>query len=363
MNDPVTCACIPFDAKNPYQRALGAALAKLGVRVEGRAWSWRLLTQARGTDIVHIHWTSGPANARGWKFALGFPALALQFAVLRMQGRRIAWTVHNLESHEKRNRLRERLVSLLIGHMAHGVIVHGESAKGLVSRRFGIPARKITVIPHGNYIGWYPNSVGRSEARRRLELGETERVLLFLGNIRPYKGVTELIQVFRRVAAPNSVLVLAGRPLNDDVQNEVQRLAGDDGRVRYFPGFVDDSEVQAYMNAADAVVFPYREVLTSGAVVLAMSFAKACIAPRLGCIPDVLDARGAFLYDADSPEGLSSAVREALDAGERLVEMGRHNREKAEEWSWDRIAAATMEVYRPARADSAGELRHQARHV
>ena len=79
------------------------------------------------------------------------------------------------------------------------------------------------------------------------------------------------------------------------------------------------------MNACDVVVFPYRDTLTSGAVVLAMSFARACIAPRRGCLAALLDRAGGFLYDPDR----SRWPRQRLAAGHRsrdqLPEMGRHN--------------------------------------
>jgi len=58
------------------------------------------------------------------------------------------------------------------------------------------------------------------------------------------------------------------------------------------------------MNACDVVVFPYQEILTSGAVILAMSFGRACVAPRLGCIQDVLDDKGAFIYEPSNKAGL-----------------------------------------------------------
>ncbi|WP_242482112.1 glycosyltransferase, partial [Trichormus variabilis] len=59
--------------------------------------------------------------------------------------------------------------------------------------------------------------------------------------------------------------------------------------IKFIPGFVPSEKLQIYLNACDVVVFPYRDILTSGAVMLAMSFGRACIAPRKGCIAEVLD--------------------------------------------------------------------------
>lgn len=79
-----------------------------------------------------------------------------------------------------------------------------------------------------------------------------------------------------------------------------------------------------------------------------MSFGRACIAPSLGCIPDVLDDRGAFLYDPSLPDGLRKALEKAILNRARLKKMGEHNRKRAEEWGWDRIARETTIIYAEA---------------
>ena len=92
------------------------------------------------------------------------------------------------------------------------------------------------------------------------------------------------------------------------------------------------------MNAADVVVFPYRDVLTSGALLLAMSFGKACIAPRIGCMGDVLETSGGFLYDLSDENGLPDALARALQENNRLAAMGQRNLCQAEKWNWDHRA-------------------------
>jgi len=337
---------LPFDPLNPYQRALLTALSELGVRVEACKFKWFLLPLTSGMDVVHIHWTYNAVRTPLWKFICCYPVLATQFAWLRLIGRRIVWTVHNLENHEKKQRIRDRLISLLVGHMASNVVVHGKSARILVSKRFGIPQRKIAVIPHGNYIGLYPNEIKRSEARRALGLKDSQRVLLFFGQIRAYKGVEELIEVFKSLDTDDTILIIAGRPINHNIEQRIRLMVNSDSHFQFHPGFVKEDQVQVFMNASDAVVFPYKDILTSGAVLLAMSFSKACIAPKIGCITDVLNERGSFLYEASNSEGLTLALKSALEAGSRLSEMGRYNRVRAEQWSWNKVAAATFDLYR-----------------
>jgi glycosyltransferase involved in cell wall biosynthesis len=346
MNRPeLRVVHVPFDARNPYQPALAEALRPLGVSVQGQILRWHLFRQARGADVLHVHWTFALAKAPRWKFALRYPALAAQLLAIRLTGRRIVWTMHNVENHERHNRVRDWLASALIGHCANRVIVHGQSAARAAFRRFAIRPGKVSVIPQGNYIGMYSDTVSRADARRKLNLPERTPVLLFFGNIRPYKGVEELIDAFRRIDA-DAALVIAGRPSPGGIEGRVRDLARLDPRLRFYPGFVDDDQVQVFMNAADVAVFPYRDITTSAAVMLAMSFAKACLAPRLGALTEMLDEGGAFLYDNNRSCALESALRQALSAGGRLEAMGRRNRARAEQWSWSHIASATAAVYR-----------------
>lgn len=342
---------VPFDERNPYQRALAAHLRVLGVHVTSRnsleAVIPRIVRSAESPNLIHLHWLPRfYPDLRGGRRLLKF---WLRLLLLRLLGRRVVWTVHNLYAHEGVCRWMERWLARRVIASAARVIVHSETARRLVVEEFGCQDReKIVVVPHGNYVGCYPNTISGEDARARLRLDPQSVVVLFLGNIRPYKGVSELIEAYQQLASSSSSLVIAGRPPNQSVVSELERKILNNQRIQLRPEFIPDEEVQHYLNASDVVVFPYQDILTSGAVILAMSFGRACIAPALGCIPDVLDERGAFLYDPRQPDGLRAAMEQAIQDRARLKAMGAHNRERAEEWGWDRIARETVAVYAAA---------------
>lgn len=346
---PAMSICmVPYCLDNPYQRELAAHLREMGSTVTARDHINGLTRDLRAgrirLDVVHLHWL------RTFTFrpvvVLRFLAFILRLAMLRRSGCGIVWTVHNLYGHEARHPWMERAIASLVARCASRLIVHSPSAAALVAKEFGITdGGKIAIIPHGNYVGCYPNEITREQARDRLGLDHHSVVLLFLGKIRRYKGVPELISTFQELDAANAELLIAGSPLNPEVENDV-RSAVTSPHVHLHPHFIPDEDIQVYMKAADAVVLPYQDVLTSGAVVLAMSFGKACIAAKIGCIPDMLDDNGAILYQPDRPAGLRNALTEALAVPARLAEMGQHNANRALEWGWDRIARETAEVYR-----------------
>jgi glycosyltransferase involved in cell wall biosynthesis len=99
------------------------------------------------------------------------------------------------------------------------------------------------------------------------------------------------------------------------------------------------------MNAADVVVLPYRDIFTSGAALLAMSFGKAIVAPRIGCMAELLRSEGAYLYDKDDPRGLTKAISQATREQQRLPMMGLYNLQQAQALNWTEMARCTAAGY------------------
>ena len=175
------------------------------------------------------------------------------------------------------------------------------------------PAPRIAVIPHGHYIDAYPNTVARADARRTLQLPAPSTVYLFLGLIRPYKGLEELLPAFGSLPDPDARLLVAGRPRPADYAARLAAQAAGDGRLYWHPRFVPSDQVQLWMNAADVVALPYRQITTSGAAMLAWSFGKPVIAPALPAFVEPMAAAPflGLLYDPADPRALAEALRQA----------------------------------------------------
>ncbi len=336
---------IPFLAENPYQSMLCSALSKLDINVTGASSVRKVpLFGKHSPDAIHLHWL--PRFQCGLKESIKLHAFYLRLFLLKFLGKKIVWTAHNLYSHEAEAIHRERALTRGVLAAATGVVVHSPAAISLVRDEFSVrQPEKIVSIPHGNYMTCYRNDIQRAQARQQLELDEDSTVFLFLGNIRPYKGVNELVNAFGNIPGTDVRLLIAGKAFNDEDMRTLEQRVKKDPRIVMHAGFIEDDALQVYFNAADVAVYSYRNILTSGAVVLGMSFAKACIAPNIGCIPDYLDTDGAFLYDSGDPSGLTNAMAQTRANKARLPDMGLHNFKKAEAWNWDLIATRTAEMY------------------
>jgi beta-1,4-mannosyltransferase len=340
--------------ENPYQNQLIDNLQKLKITIERpENYSFFLsdISQSK-PNIVHFHWLDPFFLIRSnnkFKSLLKILTFIGQLSILKIMGVKIVWTVHNLKNHENSNLFLDRIYRIVMAKFSNAIITHCKAAKEEVIKLFFVKRKdKIFVVPHGNYIDCYENRIDNQNARKVLDLKKSELVFLFLGLIRPYKGVFELIDIFQQIDSDQVKLIIAGKIYKDspEITELLAQKIADDQRIKLIPDFVPPDKIQLYMNASDVVVFPYRDILTSGAVLLAMSFGKACIAPNKGCIGEVLDDAGAFLYDIDDENGLMKAMKFALEKHSDLLVMGQHNQQLAEKYNWRHIAEMTNDVYR-----------------
>jgi len=345
---------LPYDeaGNNPYQRQLTLALLRYGVHVHAAHPSSLILLRQFPTiwsaHVLHIHWPESHVLSAGSRVItlLRMAAMLGQLGFLRLMGRRIVCTLHNLRPHENPYpRLMHHYFRLLY-RLAHGLIAHCPRAAQLAADSYRIRNRaKIRVIPHGHYVDWYPNQLTQADARRQLGLPPTACIFLSFGALRRYKAIRALIQEFRRRLSSRAILLIVGQPVDDATNEQVREAIGNDPAVVYHPVFVAPDDVQRYMNAADFVVCPQPDALTSGTLVLAMSFGRACVAPDVGCLGETLDSSGGTLYDPAQPDALADALVTAFARRDEAAEMGAHNLERARSWDWDAIARATWAVY------------------
>lgn len=167
-------------------------------------------------------------------------------------------------------------------------------------------------------------------------------MFLFFGQLRPYKGVEELVRAFGRTAPDSATLIVAGDPSVDSYRETLEALVDRTDGVRLDAGYVPTDEVSTYFRAADAVALPYRDILTSGSAMLALTFGRPPVVPDIGCNRELLGAEAAVLYDPD--DGDECGLEAALSAD--LETKGEAAGRRAAELSWDGIAERTGEVYR-----------------
>ena len=298
---------------------------------------------------LHMHWIDRFSGFRSKNplvsLLKSFLFLIDIFLIKSILKVKIIWTIHNKYTHECFHVRIERFTRKFFSNKVDAIICHCNQAKKEIQSEFDTPQNKIHVIPIGNYIDGHKNEISKDKALKYLNLKSKDFVYLNFGAIRPYKGIDKLINCFKTMGKNENVkLMIIGKPVNDQIKNDIIKSSTAVENIKLHFEFVHDDDVQIYFNASDIVVFSFKKILGSAGILLAMSFGKPIIAPRLGCIIDVLDEKGAFLYDSREDKGLLMALKNAMENKDKLEKMGRHNLKLARLYEWKKIGTETKKV-------------------
>lgn len=344
---PVVFFFPDYRSTNHYQDLFyKAARSKLNVRPGSldEALAWQAETPPGCRGIFHLHWTAPIlASSRDRESALHAKNLFL--AKLRhflAAGGSFIWTIHNVLPHDVKFEDVEVALAQEMVAIASRIVVHSRSALTLIAQKFAVPEEKVVILPHGHYVGVYPQETTREKARARFGYDAGSRVFLFLGQLRPYKGLDELFAAFAalRLENPDARLLVAGRPVHPLKHGQVKRQASIFPGIEVIEGHIPDAELQDYFVAADFAVLPYRNILTSGSALLACSFGVPCIAPAISMLPEVIDdGVDGFLYgEKGATHTLLDALRRAATLpDEALSAMKAATLSHVQRFNWERV--------------------------
>ena len=298
-------------------------------------------------EVFHVLWNN--------KFEVFDRTLLMLY--YRCAGKKTVLTVHNVNAN-KRDRRDTRLNRLTLRmqyRLADHLFVHTEKMKRELTAEFGVSATRITVIPFGINNAVPNTQLTSADAKRRLGVGENEKMILFFGRITPYKGLEYLIAAFREIAHKRNDyrLLIAGRPDRcDQYWSQIMDGLREDeelGQVLLRADFIPDDEVELYFKAADVLVLPYRDIYQSGVLFLAHSFGLPVLAADVGSLrDDIIEGETGFVFRAEDAADLARAIERyfASDLYSKLNQRRPQIRAyAAERHSWDIVGQKTMGVY------------------
>lgn len=339
-----------FRSANLYQELLADALDDACAHVEFIAYTredW-VTALRQPPDVLHLHWLPWFVSSPRWQNRiLGTGAFLSWLVLLRIRGARVAWTVHNLESHDTPVPKWERFVRSSVGRIADVLFVHYPDAVEIVRSRFSLSERAdIRIALHGAYpVESSAQRTGRGSAATA-DRSQSDVRFLFLGLVRRYKQVPVLIRSFRDLPSARAKLVIAGNVADDELESDIREAAVGDPRIRLRLEWLEDSEVDELLQDADVVVIPQLTALTSGTALLAMSYGKAVIAADTPHMRYLLQDDGGIRFSSTGPTALAGALAEMCSAD--FARMGERNRAVAASFTWQESAAEICRGYRAA---------------
>lgn len=201
------------------------------------------------------------------------------------------------------------------------------------------PARFVAHPLYDNF----GEKISKEAARKYLGINSNEKILLFFGFIRKYKGLDILLDAMKQLKGKPYKLLIAGEFYEDQKQyNDQIEALGIIEQLILKTDFIPDSEVKYYLCAADVVVQPYRSATQSGVTPLAYHFEVPMIVTNVGGLPSLVPEGKVGLIAEPNANSIAEKVMEYFDKGSEsflpyLVE-------EKKKYSWEKMTEAIFEV-------------------
>jgi glycosyltransferase involved in cell wall biosynthesis len=188
--------------------------------------------------------------------------------------------------------------------------------------------------------------ITKQEARKYLGLPENEKIILFFGFIRKYKGLDLLLEAMsilknQQPATSYRQLLIAGEFYEDEKPyKELIEKLGIQDLLILRTDFIPDSEVKYYLCAADAVIQPYRNATQSGVTPLAYHFEKPMVVTNVGGLPALVPHEKVGLVVEPEPQAIAEGILRFYQLGEDYFIP--HLRKEKQKYSWASLVKAVQ---------------------
>lgn len=232
--------------------------------------------------------------------------------------------------------------------LADRIITISEYSKNEIIKHVGYPEEKITVIPtavdHSNYY------VKRDrEIIEKLGIPKNYKIILYVGSEQPRKNIPFILEAISHLKTklPDIKFVKVGNPQSPGAREELIKqinTLGLQNEVK-FVGFVSESDITKYYNAADLFVFPSLYEGFGLPPLEAMACGTPVITSNFTSLPEVV-GDSAIIVDPYDVKAFAEAMYNLLTDEKLREEMITKGLKRAKLFSWERSAEKTLNVYK-----------------
>lgn len=231
------------------------------------------------------------------------------------------------------------------------ILTHNQFSKQQIITIDKSLARKIYVVPHGNYTPFIQIQQDKSKSKKYLGLPDDKPIILFFGMIKEVKGLDVLLQAFRKVIDinPQTILLIAGKVWNDDF-SVYQHLIDENNlasNIILHNHFISHNNVGHYYCASDLVVLPYKRIYQSGVLMMALSYERPVLVSDLESFKETLvDNENGFFFKAEDIDDLAKKLSFLLRDPENLQRVQKNgNRLVNHRFGWNQIGGLIKQAY------------------
>ncbi len=229
------------------------------------------------------------------------------------------------------------------------IITISEHSKREIAKWFELPEEIITVTPLGVEEKW-SEEVGESELERvREKYRLPPKFFLFVGTLQPRKNVRRIIEAHKKLPPPmrrDFPLIIAGRH-GWKCEAEVDELQSCPGGTMRWIQYVPAADLLPICKQATALVWPSLNEGFGLPVLEAFAAGLPVVTSTTTSLPEVA-GDAALLVDPVNLGEITEAMRQIAGNDALRAELRMRGQARAKQFTWDRTASLTIDVYRQA---------------
>ncbi|MFZ7146370.1 MAG: glycosyltransferase [Bacteroidota bacterium] len=269
------------------------------------------------------------------------PALGTIAKLLRRRSIHVIAITDNVIPHEKRPG--DKMFTKYFVNNCDGFITMSKSVLNDLSTFTSSLKKKFLPHPVYNIFG---DSVSKKEARVKLNIPENDKLILFFGFIRSYKGLDLLIEAMNEpeMKELNVRLLIAGE-FYEDSKPYLDRISELNGENRFIlnTSFISKEDVKYYFCAADLVVQPYKSATQSGITQIAYYFGRPMLVTNVGGLAEIVaDKRVGYVTERNA-RSISSAISDFY-TNNRESAFSQNALADSEKFSWKTFTNGILEL-------------------
>lgn len=204
--------------------------------------------------------------------------------------------------------------------------------------------KKCVLSPHPLFDN-FGAPIEKLKARNYFGLSTNEKVLLFFGFIRPYKGLDLLLDALSIAKTENLKLIIAGEFYTDEKPYlEQAKNLSIEHKILWKTQFIPNEEVGLYFCAADLVVQPYKNATQSGVTQIAYHFEKPMIVTDVGGLAEIVpNGVSGYLVKPDALE-IAEKVDYFFDSPDQVEILQKGLLQEKKKYLWSVMAKNLIDL-------------------
>jgi len=241
--------------------------------------------------------------------------------------------IDNMIPHEKR--MGDHFLTSYFAKSVNGFLTMSEKVSKDVKKFSNKP---LLLSPHPIF-GHFGQPISKENARNILGINQTDKVILFFGFIRQYKGLDILIKAManEKIRKENIKLMIVGEFYEDakPYLDMIQTL-GIANEIILHTQFIPDNEVKNYVCSSDFIIQPYRNATQSGVTPLAYHFEIPMLVTNVGALADTVPNGKCGVVVEPNSEAIANGILSLYQTGPTYFTP--FIKEEKMKYSWEQMA-------------------------